>query len=213
MVNTNFKFRQDFIKENILSDIFLQKALDRDGQTLSTGEIFVRHPDFENYYVSNYGRIISIAWDSPKFLGLFLGGINCSYLYCTFSEDGEKHTIGVHRAVAQTFCPNFWDNEKVQAHHVNKITTDNNYRNLILLPPKLHKACERIKKMVLLKDDQIIHMQNPLDLVYETGLTLEEIILANQSDNKPLQSIGGYTVFDIKGNLIGYKYYPEKQKK
>ena len=26
---------------------------------------------------------------------------------------------------------------------------------------------------------------------------------------KPIKSEGGYTVFDIKGNLVGFQYYPQ----
>ena len=67
----------------------------------------------------------------------------------------------------------------------------------------------KIKKIVLLKDGKITEYKNPLDLVYETGLTLEDILLANKGKKKPIKSEGGYTVFDIKGNLVGFQYYPQ----
>lgn len=66
--------------------------------------------------------------------------------------------------------------------------------------------------MVLLKDGVITQYSNPLDLLEETGLSLEEILLANKSKRKPLKSTGGYTVFDIKGHLLGFQYYPQKRK-
>ena len=50
-------------------------------------------------------------------------------------------------------------------------------------------------------------------LLEETGLSLEEILLANKGKKKPLKSTGGYTVFDIKGNLIGFQYYPQRREK
>ena len=65
------------------------------------------------------------------------------------------------------------------------------------------------KKIVLLKDGKITEYKNPLDLVYETGLKLEDILLANKGKKKPIKSEGGYTVFDIKGNLVGFQYYPQ----
>lgn len=88
----------------------------------------------------------------------------------------------------------------------------NTWTNLVLLPATLHKALDKIKKLVLLKDG-IIEYTNPLDLVYDTGLSLEDIILADKSKKKPLKSDGKYTVFNVKGNLIGYQYYPKKKQK
>ena len=49
--------------------------------------------------------------------------------------------------------------------------------------------------------------------MYDTGLSLEDIILADKSKKKPLKSDGKYTVFNVKGNLIGYQYYPKKKEK
>jgi hypothetical protein len=65
----------------------------------------------------------------------------------------------------------------------------------------------------MLKDGKIIEYKNPLDLVFDTGLKLEEILLANKGKKKPIKSEGSYTVFDIKGNLIGFEYYPTKAKR
>ena len=66
---------------------------------------------------------------------------------------------------------------------------------------------------MLLADGQIREYRNPLDLVRDTGLTLEDILLANKGKKKPVKSRGKFTVFDIKGHLIGFQYYPEKDQK
>ena len=129
------------------------------------------------------------------------------------TPDGNLTTFGAHRAVADIFCPNFWKKGKFEAHHIDGNKMNNNYHNIILLPLHLHAAIHKIKKMVLFKDNQIIEYKNPLDLVYDTGLKLEDILLANKSKKKPLKSQGGYTVFNVKGYLIGFKYYPETRKK
>lgn len=65
----------------------------------------------------------------------------------------------------------------------------------------------------MLLQDGIIEYSNPLDLVYDTGLTLEDIILADKGNAKPLKSNSKYSVFNVKGNLIGYQYYPKKKEK
>ena len=89
---------------------------------------------------------------------------------------------------------------------------NNNYWNLILLTPVLHGAIHKIKKIVLLDNGKITEYPNPLDLVHDTGLKLEDILLANKGKKKPIKSDSKYTVFDVKGHLIGFQYHPAKSK-
>jgi len=42
-------------------------------------------------------------------------------------------------------------------------------------------------------------------------LTLDEIILS--AKGKPIKSDGKYSIFDVKGNLIGFQFYPKKSRK
>ena len=156
-----------------------------------------------------------MKWGKAGLLKAYIGGHpDTQYLYYCFCLAGEKHTIGMHRAVADVFCPNFWGKSAhLEAHHLDGNKLNNDYRNLILLPRTLHKAIHGIKKMVLLKDGVLMQYRNPLDLLEETGLSLEEILLANKGKKKPLKSTGGYTVFDIKGNLIGFQYYPQRRER
>lgn len=181
---------------------------------LDESEIFVEHPEYKKYYVSQYGRVISLKRNGVKLLGAFIGGqSDRQYMYYGFTQNGKTKTIGMHRAVADTFCPNFWKNKHLEAHHIDGDKMNNNYRNLILLTTDLHSAIHKIKKIVLLADGQIREYRNPLDLVRDTGLTLEDILLANKGKKKPVKSRGKFTVFDIKGHLIGFQYYPEKDQK
>ena len=80
------------------------------------------------------------------------------------------------------------------------------------MTPILHGAIHKIKKIVLLENGKIKEYQNPLDLVYDTGLKLEDILLANKGKKKPIRSDSKYTIFDVKGNLIGFQYYPKSEK-
>lgn len=211
-ITTRFKWNQEHIIQHRLADEVLTEA---EIEKLEPSEIFVEHPAHEGYYVSQYGRVVSLKRKKAVLLGAFIGGqSDRQYLYYGFINDGDKQTIGMHRAVADVFCPNFWKNtDRLEAHHLDGNKLNNDYRNLILLTPVLHGAIHKIKKIVLLEDGKIKEYKNPLDLVYETGLTLEDILLANKGKKKPIKSEGGYTVFDIKGNLIGFQYYPQKSKK
>ena len=206
MNRLKFTWNYEYIIQHRLDESVIENA----GIELRPSEIFVEHPEHEGYYISQFGRAISLKRHKITLLGAFIGGQpDRQYLYYDFGK-----TIGVHRAVADVFTPNFWKKaERLEAHHIDGNKLNNHYRNLILLTPVLHGAIHKIKKIVLLEDGKIKEYKNPLDLVYETGLTLEDILLANKGKKKPIKSEGGYTVFDIKGNLIGFQYYPQKRKK
>lgn len=206
-----FTWNYEYIIQNQLSDEVLESA---EIEKLEPTEIFVEHPQAQGYYVSQFGRVVSLKRKKAVLLGAFIGGqSDRQYLYYGFSDRDTK-TIGMHRAVADVFCPNFWKGaDRLEAHHLDGNKLNNYYRNLILLPPILHAAIHKIKKIVLLKDGIMTEYKNPLDLVYETGLKLEDILLANKGKKKPIKSEGGYTVFNIKGNLIGFQYYPQSRGK
>lgn len=210
-MNTNLKFNWNY--ERIIQHKLADEVLEEAGiEKLEPSEIFVEHPEHEGYYISQFGRAVSLKRKKVALLGAFIGGqSDRQYLYYGFfDKDGTKKTISANRAVADVFCPNFWKKaDRLEAHHIDGNKLNNYYRNLILLPPILHAALHKIKKIVLLKDGKITEYKNPLDLVYETGLKLEDILLANKGKKKPIKSEGGYTVFDIKGNLVGFQYYPQ----
>ena len=183
----------DWNQEHIITHRLSESVIAAAGiGKLDDSEIFVEHPEYKKYYVSQYGRVISLKRNGVKLLGAFIGGQpDRQYMYYGFTQDGETKTIGMHRAVADTFCPNFWKNKHLEAHHIDGDKMNNNYRNLILLTTELHSAIHKIKKIVL----------------------LEDILLANKGKKKPVKSRGKFTVFDIKGHLIGFQYYPEKDQK
>ena len=211
-ITEKFKWNHEQLIQHQLDEVILDAA---GIEKLDAAEVFVEHPTHEGYYVSQYGRAVSLKRKDAALLGAFIGGQpDRQYLYYGFINNGEKQTIGAHRAVADVFCPNFWKgSSRLEAHHLDGNKLNNDYRNLILLTTPLHAAIHKIKTIVWFKDGKIVEYRNPLDLVYETGLKLEEILLANKGKKKPLKCQDGYTVFDIRGHLIGFKYYPEKSKK
>lgn len=59
----------------------------------------------------------------------------------------------------------------------------------------------------------MVEYQNPLEILLETGLSLEEIIAPEKcKGTKRLKAQGGYTVYSVKGHVLAYKYYPKKKK-
>lgn len=215
ILNEKIHWNIEWIIAHKLDENLLEKS---DIPKLHNDEIFVEHPEYPEYFVSQYGRIVSLKWGKVTLIKRnVVGPKENQYLGCTLSENGIKISITVHRAVADVFCPNFWKRKKklnLQAHHIDGDHFNNDYRNLILLPKKLHDEIHKIKKIVLFKDGQIIPYLNVLDLVYDTGLTLEDIILARYDGRRKKQkATGGYTVYNVKGWLIGYKFRPQRKKR
>ena len=216
VINEKLHWNIEWIIAHTLDENLLEKA---DISKLHNDEIFVQHPNYVDYFVSQYGRVISRKYGRVTLLKPYIiGPKNNQYLGYSFSS-GEVESISVHRAVAEVFCPNFWRSKSqrklnLQAHHIDGNHYNNDYRNLILLPKKLHDELHKMKKIVLFKDGQIIPYLNVLDLVYDTGLTLEDIILARYDGRRKKQkATGGYTVYNVKGWLIGYKFCPQRKKR
>lgn len=216
-IGKNKKNNLNWNREYLLTHRLDSESLEESGvKLLEPDEIFVEVPGYPGYYISQYGQAVSLRRHTPYLLGAFIGGqSDRRYLYYGFStKTGDKDTVSVHHAVAATFCPNFWgEGKRLEAHHLDGDKLHNEVSNLILLPTNLHAAIHKIKDIVLLRDKAIKHYENPLDLVADTGLTLEEILLANKGKKKPVRSDGGYTVFQIKGYLVGFQYHPESRGK
>ena len=208
----NLNWNIEWIITHTLEKELLEEA---EIKLLEPDEIFVEIPSRPHYFVSQYGQCISMKRRTPYLLGAFLGGqSDRRYLYYGFTGEDRTESMSVHHAIAETFCPNFWsDGKRLEAHHLDGNKLHNELSNLILLPTNLHAAIHKIKDIVLLEDKAIKHYDNPLDLVADTGLTLEEILLANKGKKKPVRSDGGYTVFQIRGFLVGFQYYPESRGK
>ena len=215
-----FKWNKEYILSHKLDEEVVQEAINNkledksEEVKLAADEVFIEHPVDKDYYISQYGCAISLKGKKPRLLGAVPAGQpDRRYLYYKFMDDkGNAHSISANKAVTDVFCPNFWKDkpQRLEAHHVDGQKMHNTWTNLVLLPVQLHNAIHRIKKIVLLKDG-IKEYKNPLDLVYDTGLSLEDILLADRK-NKPLKSDSKYTVFNVKGHLIGYQYYPNKKK-
>ena len=105
-MNTNLKFNWNYerIIQHKLADEVLEEA---EIEKLEPSEIFVEHPEAEGYYVSQFGRVVSLKRKKAVLLGAFIGGqSDRQYLYYGFfDKDGTKKTISANRAVADVFCP------------------------------------------------------------------------------------------------------------
>lgn len=209
-------YNVDYINKHTLS----QKKIREAGIELKgLDEIFVQYPKWNDYYGSNYGRLISTKYGDVKLCKAYPCGEDGEDKYLGYKMtkvtygQSRKLSITCHRLVADIFLPNFWglERNKLQAHHLDHSKSNNYYKNLILLPTGLHTIMNNTKKMVLFKN-KTFRTSTPYQIMEQTGLTLDEIIMAAKK-GKPVKSDGKYSVFDVKGHLIGFQFYPKKNKK
>lgn len=67
-------------------------------------EVFLRIEDYDDYYVSNLGRVLSLKGKKERFLKARIG--KDGYYYVTLNKKGKKKSFKVHRLVAKAFIPN-----------------------------------------------------------------------------------------------------------
>ena len=183
-------------------------------ELLQPDEIFVQYPLWNDYYGSSYGRLISVKDGQVKLLKPADQNGYFGYKLAKVAYGKQRiFSISAHRLVADIFLPNYWkhlDRNQLQAHHLDHNKLNNDYRNLVLLPTALHQIMNRVKRMVLLQNGQIIPV-TPYEASEATGLTLDEIILGTKQ--KPLKSPNKYSVYQIGNHLIGVQWLPKKSKK
>ena len=95
-------------------------------------EIWRKITGFENYEVSNLGRVRSwvnnrgTKQKTPKISKGSLG--KTGYSYASLTKNKNHKNIAIHRLVAQEFISN--PENKPQVNHINGIKTDNRVENL-----------------------------------------------------------------------------------
>lgn len=82
--------------------------------------------DFDGYYVSECGKIVSKKQKSPRIMTTWLG--SSGYEMLKLSKDGELYWRQVHRLVGEAFVPN--PNNLPEIHHKDNNPVNNHYSNL-----------------------------------------------------------------------------------
>lgn len=82
--------------------------------------------DFEGYYISDCGKVVSKKFKKPRVLKTFLG--SSGYESIKLCKDNKTTHKQIHRLVGEAFIPNP-DNKK-EIHHKDNNPTNNHHTNL-----------------------------------------------------------------------------------
>lgn len=98
-------------------------------------EIYVQIPNYENYFVSNYGNVKSFQKGIEKILSKRKSGNG--YVSVLLYKKGYKpKTINIHQLVAVAFLGHKIDGYIKIIDHINKIRDDNRVENLQIITPR-----------------------------------------------------------------------------
>lgn len=209
-MDNTFIWNSDYIAQHTLDNHIIT---DSEIKLLNEDEIFVEHQDFSGYFISQYGRAISLKRKQPQLLRESIQGTKENQ-YPAIGIDGRSMITG--RAVAEIFCPNFWSRFKrmpniwvspLEAHHCNRNHFNNHYLNLVLLPVLLHHDTHKIDSYALWDGTEMTEYLNPLRIVEVTNMDLElEDIIGAWWNRKGESSDTGYTMYKIDRYWIGLKF-------
>ena len=88
---------------------------------------------YEDYQVSNLGRVKSSKYKTEKILTPNKNKIKGGYLYVTLCKGGRKQSFQIHRLVAKAFMPNS-DDFILEINHIDRPSKED-LLNLIKLNP------------------------------------------------------------------------------
>ena len=93
------------------------------------GEIFKKINEYDNYYISNLGRVKSDYFNREHLIILIKNNIGkYGYYYFNANINQETKKLFIHRLVAEHFIDN--PDNKLYVDHINRISTDNRVSNL-----------------------------------------------------------------------------------
>ena len=101
-------------------------------------EVWRTVPNYEDYMVSDRGRVKSLKFGKDRLIKLPLR--KDGYIQISLSKKGVKKFIRIHQLVAMTFSNHIPCSGEVEVHHIDGDTINNNLSNLEVLTIEEHKA-------------------------------------------------------------------------
>lgn len=199
----------------------LGKELERNmimetGYLLHDDEISVEVDDFENYYISDYGKVFSTKRKKLKQLKIYREKDSKSkslkkYYYVYLFKNGKGTKKYIHKLVAEVFSekPYNPNNDRVEAHHIKPYSYDqenevcNRADNLVLVTSKVHSILNVIEKIGVVRSNSTepyTYYENPYHAFKHIGT----------SDYEFYEFIINTACFLQRGNTIMYCTHDNK---
>ncbi len=163
---------------------------------LHKDEIFVNVFKFTDYYISNYGRVISKQRGNYTLLeGHITSHGYMSYKLLRTVEKSRNHKsqlvdevweITAHQLVAIHFLNNNQPDIKIHVHHKDGNKLNNDFRNLRWVSPREHRFIHTINKIGIYDRENkcVIEYKTPYDLAEKYGLSIEQLADIIHRDNE-----------------------------
>lgn len=104
-------------------------------------EVFIKIKGFENYYISNLGRVLNE--DTKKLLKLTIG--TSGYYFVNLYKDKKQYNKMVHKLVFENF-QQVKSNRKIVIDHINNNKLDNRLCNLQLTTNRINSCKDKKQK-------------------------------------------------------------------
>lgn len=110
-------------------------------------EIFKQIEGYENYQVSNLGRVKRLGNNFKTKEKILKGGVSSNgYLSVNLVEGGKQKTYNIHQLVAMAFLNHVPCGYKKVVDHINNIKTDNRLINLQLITNRENSSKDKKNK-------------------------------------------------------------------
>jgi hypothetical protein len=106
-------------------------------------EVWKKVPDFEDYQVSNLGRVKSFKKGKEKLLNPSLNANG--YLRLCFSKHNKRFYFSVHQVVSMAFLNHKPNGYELVINHINFIKTDNRLENLEVVTQRENSNKKHLK--------------------------------------------------------------------
>lgn len=163
---------------------------------LHKDEIFVKVQKYDDYYISNYGRVISKQRGEYKLLeGHITSHGYMSYKLLRTVEKSRNHKkeivdemweVTAHQLVAIHFLNNYQPDIKIHVHHKDGDKLNNDFRNLRWVSPREHKLIHTIDKIGIYDRENkcVVEYKTPYDVAENYGLSMEQLADVIHRDNE-----------------------------